>query len=99
VARANYATALYELKLYRQALDEYAWMSTARPELAVIHFFVGTAHDRLGEYEEALRAYETFLARADARANQLEIDKVNLRLPSLRNQIKRGEGVKRKGGR
>lgn len=99
VARANYATALYELKLYRQALDEYAWMSKARPELAVIQYFVGTAHDRLGEYEEALRAYETFLARADARANQLEIDKVNLRLPSLRNQIKRGEGVKRKVGR
>jgi len=99
VARANYATALYELKLYRQALDEYAWMSKARPELAVIHFFVATAHDRLGEYEEALRAYETFLARADARTNQLEIDKVNLRLPSLRNQIKRGEGVKKKGGR
>lgn len=99
VARANYATALYELKLYRQALDEYAWMSIARPELAVIHFFVGIAHDRLGEYEEALRAYETFLARADARTNQLEIDKVNLRLPSLRNQIKRGEGVKKKGGR
>jgi tetratricopeptide (TPR) repeat protein len=99
VARANYATALYELKLYRQALDEYAWMSTERPELAVIDFFVGTAHDRLGEYEEALRAYEKFLARADARANQLEIDKVNLRLPSLRNQIKRGEGVKRKVGR
>ena len=95
VARANYATALYELKLYKPALDEYAWMSRARPELAVIHFFIGTAHDHLGEYEEALRAYETFLARADARVNQLEIDKVNLRLPSLRNQIKRGEGLRK----
>ena len=47
-------------------------------------------------YREALAAYETFLARADAQKNQLEIDKVNLRLPSLRNQIKRGEGPKKK---
>jgi tetratricopeptide (TPR) repeat protein len=97
VARANYATALYELKLYKESIAEYKWMAQARPETAVIHYFIGTAHDHLGEYEDALRAYETFLARADAQTNSLEIDKVNLRLPTLRNQIKRGEGVKRKG--
>ena len=43
---------------------------------------------------EALDAYETFLAHADARTNQLEIEKVNLRLPSLRKQIKLGQGAK-----
>jgi len=43
---------------------------------------------------QALDAYEAFLSRADARANELEIEKVNLRLPSLRRQIRRGEGVK-----
>src|SRR3712207_7412223 len=32
-----------------------------------------------------------FLAAADPALNQLEIEKVNLRLPSLRNQIKRAE--------
>ena len=69
--------------------------SRARPELPVVHFFIAISHDRLGDYEAALEAYETFLARADARVNQLEIEKVNLRLPSLRNQIKRGEGVKK----
>ena len=58
--------------------------------------YLATAHDLLGEYQEALAAYETFLARADASKNQLEIEKVNLRLPSLRNQIKRGEGAKKK---
>ncbi|PYT00235.1 MAG: hypothetical protein DMF65_08680, partial [Acidobacteria bacterium] len=63
-------------------------------ELAVVQFFIATAHDQLGEYEEALDAYEAFLSRADARTNELEIEKVNLRLPSLRKQIKRGEGVK-----
>lgn len=93
-AHANFAAALYELKLYKQAIVEYKWIAQARPELAVVHFFIATAHDRLGEYEDALKVYETFLARADAQSNQLEIEKVNLRLPSLRKQIKRGEGVK-----
>lgn len=93
-AHANLAAALYEMRLYKQAVSEYKWISQARPELAIVQFFIGTAHDRLGEYEDALAAYETFLAAADPTRNQLEIDKVNLRLPSLRNQIKRGEGVK-----
>lgn len=94
-AHANLAAALYELKLYKQAIVEYKWVGGARPDRAVVYFFIATAHDKLGEYEDALAAYETFLARADARTNELEIEKVNLRLPSLRNQIKRGEGVKK----
>jgi len=93
-ARANLAAALYGQKLYKDAVVEYKWISRARPDLAVVHFFLGSAHDYLGEFEEALASYETFLARADPRTNQLEIDKVNLRLPTLRNQIKRGEGVR-----
>ena len=93
-AHANLAAALYELKLYKQAVVEYKWIGQARPGLAIVHFFIGTAHDRLGEYEEALAAYEAFLTAADPTVNRLEMDKVNLRLPSLRNQIKRGEGAK-----
>jgi tetratricopeptide (TPR) repeat protein len=93
-AHANLAAALYELKLYKRAIVEYKWIEQARPDLAIVHFFIGIAHDQLGEYTDALASYETFLSRADAQANQLEIEKVNLRLPSLRNQIKRGEGVK-----
>ncbi|HEX5708293.1 MAG TPA: tetratricopeptide repeat protein [Pyrinomonadaceae bacterium] len=97
-ARANFATALYEMGLYKEAIAEYNWMARARPELAVLHFFIGSAHDKLGEFTDALAAYETFLARADSATNSLEIGKVNLRLPTLRNQIKRGEGVKKKDG-
>ncbi|MGB8507843.1 MAG: tetratricopeptide repeat protein, partial [Pyrinomonadaceae bacterium] len=93
-AHANFAIALYKLKLYKQALVEYKWLNGARPELTVVYYFIGSAHDLLGEYTDALDAYETFLTRADANANQEEMDKVNLRLPSLRNQIKHGEGVK-----
>ncbi len=97
-ARANLATALYELKRYAEALVEFRLLAEAKPDLAATYFFIATAHDYLGEYPAALTAYETFLARADEQTNKLEIEKVNLRLPSLRNQIKRGEGVKQKKG-
>ncbi|HEU4714525.1 MAG TPA: tetratricopeptide repeat protein [Pyrinomonadaceae bacterium] len=95
-ARANLATALYEGKRYNEAIPEYQWIVTAKPEIAVAHYFIATSHDYLGEYPEALASYEKFLATADVKTNQLEIDKVNLRLPSLRRQIQLGEGAKKK---
>jgi len=98
-AHANLATALYRLKQFPEALIEYQWLLKAKPDLVVAHYFIATAHDYLGEYEAALTAYELFLAGADANTNQLEIDKVNLRLPSLRRQIKMGQSVKRKPGK
>jgi len=95
-AHANLATALYEAKHYSEAVPEYEWILAAKPEATVAHYFIATAHDYLGEYPEALASYEKFLAVADARTNQLEIDKVKLRLPSLRRQIQLGEGAKKK---
>ena len=97
LAHANLALALYELKDFGAAIREYEWIATARPELAATYFFLATAHDNLQQYPEALAAYEKFLARADATNNQLEIDKVNLRLPVLRAQIKRGQGKRKVG--
>src|SRR5689334_16645261 len=95
-AHANLATALYELKRYGEALPEYEWLLSAKPDVVVAHYFIATAHDYLGEYPEALASYEKFLAAADAKTNQLEIEKVKLRLPSLRRQIQLGEGAKKK---
>lgn len=95
-AHANLATALYELKLYAEALPEYEWLVSSKPDVVVAHYFIATAHDYLGEYPEALASYEAFLAKADAATNQLEIDKVKLRLPTLRRQIQLGEGVKKR---
>ena len=97
-ARANLATALYESKRYSEAIPEYEWIIAKRPEITVVHYFVATSHDYLGEYPEALASYEKFLSTADAKTNQLEIDKVNLRLPSLRRQIQLGEGAKKNDG-
>ena len=95
-AHANLALALYEMKRFTEALPEYEWLAAARPEIAATYFFIATAHDNLGEYEQALDAYEKFLARADPTNNKLDIEKVNLRLPRLRDQISRGQGAKRK---
>lgn len=95
-AHANLAIALYELKRYQESITEYEWILTNKPDATVVHYFIATAHDYLGEYPEALASYEKFLSVADAKTNQLEIDKVKLRLPSLQRQIKLGQGVKKK---
>jgi tetratricopeptide (TPR) repeat protein len=95
-AHANLALALYELKRYAAAVTEYEWLAASRPEIAATYFFIATAHDNLGEYEQALDAYGKFLTRADPVNNKLDIEKVNLRLPRLRDQISRGQGTKRK---
>jgi len=96
VARANLATALYEAKRYADAIPEYEWILNAKPEVVVAHYFIATSHDYLGEYPEALVSYEKFLSVADPKTNQLEIEKVKLRLPMLQRQIKLGEGAKKK---
>jgi tetratricopeptide (TPR) repeat protein len=98
-AHANLATALYELKQFSEALIEYEWLLQSKPDLTVAYYFIATAHDNLGEYEQALAAYDMFLAHADEKTNQLEIEKVKLRLPSLQRQIKLGEGPKKKPGK
>lgn len=95
-AHANLATALYELKQFAAAVSEYEWLLKTKPDLSVAYYFIATAHDYLGEYNQALAAYESFLARADVKTNQLELEKVKLRLPLLRKQIQLGQGVKRK---
>jgi tetratricopeptide (TPR) repeat protein len=95
-AHANLALALFELKDFPRALPEYEWLAAARPESAATYFFIAIAHDNLAEYPQALEAYEKFMSLADPSVNKLEIDKVNLRLPKLRDQIRRGQGVKKK---
>ncbi len=95
-AHSNLALALFEMKRFADALPEYEWLAAAKPEIAVTYFFIAIAHDNLREYQQAMDAYQQFLSRADPVNNKLEIEKVNLRLPTLRDQIRRGEGAKRK---
>jgi tetratricopeptide (TPR) repeat protein len=100
-ARTNLATALFKLDDFQNAAGEYVRILDYqrkrgdRKRTAITLYFLGICFDKLGDYEQALKAYEQFLALASA-DNQLEIDKVNLRLPPLLRQIKEGKGKRKK---
>lgn len=95
-AHANLALSLFQLKLFQEAKIEYLWLIEAKSEIAVTYFFLAICYDNLQEYTDAMANYQRFLSRVDPKQNQLEIDKVNLRLPVLQKQIKNGEGKKKK---
>jgi tetratricopeptide (TPR) repeat protein len=100
-ARTNLATALFKLDDFQNALGEYIRIFDYqrkrgdRKRTALTLYFLGICFDKLGDYEQALKAYEQFMPLASAE-NKLEIDKVNLRLPSLRRQIKESKGKRKK---
>lgn len=92
---ANLATALFEQKRYPEAKTQFQWLIEKKSDLAIAYYFLAITHDNLAEYGEALTNYQKFLQIAEAEKNQLEIDKVNLRLPILEKQIKQGAGTKK----
>ncbi len=100
-ARANLATALFELKDYPNAVREYVWMlgylaqRGEQKKTALTSFLLGVCLDKLGDFESALKAYQQFLNLA-VPEQQLEVEKVKLRLPSLQRQIAAGQGIKNK---
>ncbi|QQS45883.1 MAG: tetratricopeptide repeat protein [Acidobacteriota bacterium] len=97
----NLATALFEMDDFANAAREFIWILGRQQEegnrkrAAISLYFLGICFDKLGDYEQALKAYENFLSLATPE-NQLEVEKIKLRLPSLQRQIKEGKG-KRKG--
>lgn len=99
-AHTNLATALFELDDFQNAAREFIWILDHQSKrgdqkrTAITLYFLGICFDKLGDYQQALKAYEQFLAIASS-DNQLEIDKVKLRLPSLQKQIREGKGKRK----
>ncbi len=93
--RANLATALFQMENYVEAIKEYQWITEKQPDLPVAYYFLAISHDESEEYMDAMANYQQFLRLADDPL-QLEIDKVNLRLPILQRLIKQGKGKKRR---
>jgi tetratricopeptide (TPR) repeat protein len=85
--RANLATSLFQMQRYPEAKEQLLFIVEKQPTNAASYYFLGVIHDQLKEYLDAMANYQLFLKHADAAANKLEIDKVNLRLPSLQRQI------------
>lgn len=86
--RANLATALFQQKRYSDAKIEYQWITEKQPNSSIAFYLLAITHDQLGELADAMANYQQFLRIADPRINQLEIDKVKLRLPILDRQLK-----------
>jgi len=97
-AHTNLGTALYELSDFAAAITEFRWIlehQTDEKRIPITLYFLAICLDRTGDYEESLKVYQQFLSRA-TNVNQLEVDKVNLRLPILQKQIRDGKGKKKK---
>ncbi len=92
--RANLATALFQLKRYNEAKVQFQWLVEKQPENVAAYFFLAVSHDQLAEYADAAANYQIFLRMADPKTNQLEIEKINLRLPVLQKQLDAGKGRK-----
>ncbi len=92
--RAGLATALFKLDRFAEAARHFVILCRQQPEVAATYFFLGVCYDKMGDYRQALAAYEAFLARADGVHNQLEIEKVHLRLPSLKRQAEQSKSRK-----
>ncbi|MFN8004789.1 MAG: tetratricopeptide repeat protein [Acidobacteriota bacterium] len=100
VATTNLATALFELDDFPNAARvfvrvlEFQQRRGDQKRAAITLYFLGICFDKLGDLEQALRAYEQFLSLASPE-NQLEVEKVKLRMPSLQRQLKEGKGKKK----
>jgi len=96
----NLGTALFEMDDFAGAAREFLWIlkyqegEGNRKRAAISLYFLGICFDKLGDYEQALKAYENFLSLA-APENQLEVEKIKLRLPSLQRQIREGKGKRK----
>lgn len=96
----NLATALFEMDDFANAAREFLWIlkyqegEGNRKRAAISLYFLGICFDKLGDYEQALKAYQNFLSLA-APENQLEVEKIKLRLPSLQRQIREGKGKRK----
>lgn len=88
-ARANLGTALFELKRYAEAREQFEWLTMKQPNLAAAYYYLAICLDHLGKYADAMANFQQFLRLADPVANKLDIEKVNLRLPALQKQIKK----------
>ncbi len=82
------AVAYFQLKQWQKAKEEFEALEGLGTPKPIVFYFLGIVNDQLKLYSAALAQYERFLSLADPRESGEEIEKVKLRLPQLRRQIK-----------
>lgn len=90
-AHAGLGLAFFKLEQFASAAEQFIVVMRKRPEVAINYYFLGICFDRMGDLVQAEKAYVYFKQIADPRVNQLEIEKVDLRLPILRRQLEKGK--------
>jgi tetratricopeptide (TPR) repeat protein len=90
-AHANLATAFFKLQRYPDAAREFLWVIGVRPEVAASYFFLAISLDKLGDCQQALRAYQEFVRRADPAMSKNEVEEANIRLGLLQRLAKEGK--------
>jgi predicted Zn-dependent protease len=90
-ARANLATALFELKQYPQAAGQFLWLIRVRPDLAPAYYFLAISFDKMSDCKQALQSYRQFLAKAEPAANKREIEDATIRVSLLEKLEKTGK--------
>jgi len=99
-AHASLATALFKLKQYPEAAREFIWIIRVRPEVPASYFFLAISLDHLGDCEQAYKAYQEFVRRADPASNKSEVEEAIARSSQLQRLIKERKCtpvVKKKG--
>ena len=89
-AHSNLATALFELKQYGPAAQQFIWLVNRKPGLAVAYYFLAISVDKLSDCPDALRAYKEFVKLADPVANKTEVEDARIRIDLLEKLVKHG---------
>jgi tetratricopeptide (TPR) repeat protein len=90
-AHASLATALFKLKQYPDAAREFVWLIRTRPEIAASYYFLANSFEHLGDCEQALRAYQEYVRRADPAANKTEVEEATLRVTQFQRLTREGK--------
>jgi tetratricopeptide (TPR) repeat protein len=99
-AHASLATALFKEKRFPEAAREFLWIIRARPEVPASYYFLAISLDHMRDCEQADRAYQEYLRRADPARNKNEVEEATIRSAQLQRLIKEGKcksAAKRKG--
>lgn len=90
-AHANLATAFFKLRRYIEAAREFIWIIGKRPAVPASYFFLAISFDKIGDCEQAVRAYKAFVEKADPSVNKNEVEEANIRLGLLQRLVKEGK--------